>query len=282
MSIKISGIYIILNIDTQKAYIGQSNNVKYRWRKHKYELKSNIHFNSYLQNAYNKYGIDSFEFKILEECDQDIIDEREQYYIDLYKSLNRNFGYNLDSGGNHNKKHSKETIEKISRSNLGKKRSLETRERNRQANLGKKLTEEHKRKLSENNGKSMLSKKFTEETKRKMSESKIKYTITEEMENDIINGITRKDFNVKYNTAEPYRTYRKNNKDKIFPSNHGCSMRGKFHKEESKQKISDSKMKYKLDENMISDIENGMTRNKFKIKYGSEQPWRRYRHLQQP
>jgi group I intron endonuclease len=42
-----------------------------------------MHANPHLQNAYNKYGSLSFQISIIEECDQDNLLKREQYYIDL-------------------------------------------------------------------------------------------------------------------------------------------------------------------------------------------------------
>ena len=110
---KISGIYCIENIVNNKKYIGQSINIKYRWTHHKWCLNNNCHENKYFQNAWNKYGEENFKFYILEEC-SNLIDEKEKYYIDFYKTLIIDNGYNLDSGGNYNKKHSAITKMKIS------------------------------------------------------------------------------------------------------------------------------------------------------------------------
>ena len=96
---KICGIYSIENKTTHKKYIGQSVNIKNRWRCHKIDLKSNRHDNDYLQKAWNKYGQENFVFQILEECSEEMLNERERYYIDLYKTMNRDYGYNLKSGG---------------------------------------------------------------------------------------------------------------------------------------------------------------------------------------
>ena len=60
------GIYKITNLKNNKGYIGQSSDIKKRWRNHKFELKNNIHNNPYLQNAFNKYGEEAFEFRIIE------------------------------------------------------------------------------------------------------------------------------------------------------------------------------------------------------------------------
>ena len=49
------GIYKIENKVNGKVYIGQSVNIKKRWKQHKYELNSNNHVNKHLQASWNKY-----------------------------------------------------------------------------------------------------------------------------------------------------------------------------------------------------------------------------------
>lgn len=61
-----TGIYKITCLVNNKSYIGQSTSIKRRWATHKRELASGIHYNRYLQNAYNKYGKDNFTYEILE------------------------------------------------------------------------------------------------------------------------------------------------------------------------------------------------------------------------
>lgn len=92
-----SGIYIIRNIRNGKCYIGQTNNLKARWIKHKNFLKNNKHHNRHLQAAWNKYGAEEFVFEILEECPIEELDEKETYYIRKYETCIN--GYNLDEGG---------------------------------------------------------------------------------------------------------------------------------------------------------------------------------------
>lgn len=96
----ICGIYEIVNIKNNKKYIGQSIDIKERWKRHKYELNTKIHFNEHLQNAWDKYGEESFQFNILEVCSSELLDERECFYIDMYDAMNPENGYNLKNGGN--------------------------------------------------------------------------------------------------------------------------------------------------------------------------------------
>lgn len=61
-----SGIYQIRNKVNGKVYIGSSVRVEQRISTHKRHLLLNKHSNQKLQLAYNKYGIDNFEYSVLE------------------------------------------------------------------------------------------------------------------------------------------------------------------------------------------------------------------------
>ena len=89
------GIYGIKNIVNGKIYIGSSNNIQRRFRKHKTELNTKTHSNKYLERAYEKYGKNNFEFIILEECNLQELIQKEILYIKKYNSLNTLKGYNL-------------------------------------------------------------------------------------------------------------------------------------------------------------------------------------------
>lgn len=82
-------IYSITNLVNQKIYIGQTVNPTNRFAYHKNYLRNNKHDNPHLQNAWNKYGEQSFSFNIVE-CiivnDVDYLNEREQYWIDNTKA----------------------------------------------------------------------------------------------------------------------------------------------------------------------------------------------------
>ena len=108
-----SGIYYIKNLVNDKMYVGQTGDFTNRWAHHRNDLKNGKHHNVKLQNAWNKYGEDNFEFGVLEECEPDKLNERETYWIEHYDSLKN--GYNLSEGGDgiRGYKHTEEEIQKM-------------------------------------------------------------------------------------------------------------------------------------------------------------------------
>ena len=169
---KVSGIYCIENIITNQKYIGQSINIKYRWKKHVSALNSNTHDNSYLQNSWNKYGKDNFKFYIIETCDQELLNEKEIYYIEYYNTLDRNYGYNLKTGGQNCSTYCTDEIK--SKMSDAIKRSYENGDlKQRRSEATKqywKNPDNKSRILNENNP--MFGKHHTDESKKKMSEVK--------------------------------------------------------------------------------------------------------------
>ena len=130
---KKTGIYKIVNIKNNKIYIGSAVNIYNRFSSHKNLLNNNKHFNSHLQNSWNMYKKECFVFSVVEECKKEFLVEREEYYIQLYTSNNREKGYNIRSKCD---------------TNLGKKVSMETREKLRISHLGIKQTIESKEKIA--------------------------------------------------------------------------------------------------------------------------------------
>lgn len=152
----ICGIYCIENIVNGNKYIGQSKDCHKRWAKHKYEFKKGNHKNKHLQNSYDKYGLDSFSFYLLESCLFEELDDKEIFYIKELKTFNCETGYNMDGGGSKNKIISDETRKLISEKGIGRKCSEETKKKISDSRIGEKhwmkgkhLTDEHKKKMSD-------------------------------------------------------------------------------------------------------------------------------------
>lgn len=94
------GVYCIRNTVNGKRYVGKSKNIMRRFSEHKAAFKSGnkTKISYHLKNAVAKYGIDAFEFIILETMDvlDDVsLAELEVKYMDLFKSTDRRHGYNL-------------------------------------------------------------------------------------------------------------------------------------------------------------------------------------------
>lgn len=90
-----SGIYKISINDY--IYIGYTKDFSYRKSTHFNKLKKNKHHNKYAQNVYNKYQ--SFTFEIIEKCSEDILIEREKFWIDFHGFPNNDKLLNILEGG---------------------------------------------------------------------------------------------------------------------------------------------------------------------------------------
>lgn len=122
---KFCGIYKIQNLENGKVYIGASRNILLRWYQHKYDLRNFRHHSEHLQKAWIKYGEDSFQFDIIECCEERDLNNKEKFYIQLYKSNDKNYGYNIFDGGNtHNVP--EETKKKLSLIHMGMTHNEET------------------------------------------------------------------------------------------------------------------------------------------------------------
>lgn len=138
-----SGVYSIYNKTENKYYIGSSvRDVDFRLRDHISALNLNKHRNSYLQNAWNKYGQDDFVLEVLEYHLKEYCISMEQYWMNLLNTTNRSCGYNLApvAGNSLGQKRTPEQCLNISKAvkgkrvgklnpNYGKTWSKETREK---------------------------------------------------------------------------------------------------------------------------------------------------------
>ena len=93
----VTGIYKITNQETGECYIGQAADVAKRWKDHaKCGLGIDTPAGNKLYKAIQEYGIWNFSWELLEQCNRVDLDEKERYYIQLYKSYE--FGYNSNKG----------------------------------------------------------------------------------------------------------------------------------------------------------------------------------------
>jgi hypothetical protein len=100
-------IYSITNLINNKFYIGLTTqaNPYDRWKQHlqlarnKNNLsESNSAHSMPIIRAIHKYGPDNFKFRIVEECDDNIVNKREIFWIEKLNAYGKN-GYNITLGG---------------------------------------------------------------------------------------------------------------------------------------------------------------------------------------
>ena len=147
-------VYVHINKINKKRYVGiTSQKPEYRWNRGK-----GYKNNSYFVSAIKKYGWDGFEHVILRTgLTKDQAIRYEKTLIEMWKTKDRMFGYNLTDGGEGTVGYvpPKELREKWSKIRTGTKRSSDTK---------KKMSDAHKR----------MSDEKRLEKNRKISESKYK------------------------------------------------------------------------------------------------------------
>ena len=79
------GIYKIKNLQTNKVYIGSSNDLEKRKKQHFSELREKRHINKELQKDFSLYGENNFRFQVVEYTWRNNRLEREQAWIDKCK-----------------------------------------------------------------------------------------------------------------------------------------------------------------------------------------------------
>ena len=169
--IYIGWIYMIINKINNKIYVGQTinkNGYKKRWNQHKNELRKNSHHNIFLQNSWNKYGEENFEFILLHELIFNTEEERkkilnliEKIYIIGWNLLDDRYGYNIAEGGSDGNPLYGKSVEELELINL--KNSISTKIW--WSSLNKEEYENMCRILSENSA--WWGRKHTEESKKK-------------------------------------------------------------------------------------------------------------------
>jgi group I intron endonuclease len=93
-------IYLLLNVINGKYYIG-------KWRGHSVADRIRMHVReaargskTRIHNAIRKNGIDNFKLHVIYQAqDASELAECERYFISLFKSCDREIGYNITTGG---------------------------------------------------------------------------------------------------------------------------------------------------------------------------------------
>lgn len=152
------GIYKITS-PTGRIYIGQSIDIERRFSQYR-RIDSQVKSSVKLYRSLTKHGSDNHKFEVIDECCIDELNERERFYQVVYDATS---DYNLNCILVNTKKRrrvckpmSEKQKKQISAVHKGKKVSEETRAKIRAARAKQIITEEHKRKISENSGSARL------------------------------------------------------------------------------------------------------------------------------
>ena len=96
-------IYKVTNNINNKVYVGKSIlNIHKRFKEHLNDSKNLKLQHRPLYNAMKKYGQENFYVELIEEVDNSILDDREKYWINYYRSyvgFEDCCGYNATLGG---------------------------------------------------------------------------------------------------------------------------------------------------------------------------------------
>lgn len=108
-------IYKITNNINENIQIGQTNiSVEERFKAHCYcsfnhrQTKGKDEYYYPIHQAIRKYGVENFSVEILEECSQELLNQREIYWIKFYDSYHN--GYNATLGGDGNSRYDYDEI----------------------------------------------------------------------------------------------------------------------------------------------------------------------------
>lgn len=140
-----SGIYAIINKSSGLIYIGLTHNFRKRKIAHLYGLRNKKHRNKWLQEDFNIGGESAFLFIIVEKVKPGSLNEREQFYMDLFE-----YKYNVILFSDR-RQFTKEHRKNLSIAHKGNKHTQEAKakigaaSKGNRYRVGVKLSEEHKK-----------------------------------------------------------------------------------------------------------------------------------------
>jgi len=105
-----TGVYLIENVANGRRYVGSASSLKKRFREHRRQLDTGKHHSRFLQRAWNKYGPLFFRFTVVAYCSRDDLLFYEQRLID---GLKPDYNTCPIAGSRLGSKHSDETREKL-------------------------------------------------------------------------------------------------------------------------------------------------------------------------
>lgn len=90
---KSSGIYLIKSLVDSAGYVGSAKNLCMRFNTHRAEMRKGKAINRKVEAKLEKYGLNNFEFHLLELVPIEELSEREQFHVDSFKGecLNMQF-----------------------------------------------------------------------------------------------------------------------------------------------------------------------------------------------
>ena len=147
---KISAVYKITNTVTGDFYIGSSNDVKRRWKEHKCPSYLKNYPNNQLYQDMRKYGLDKFDFQVLEEVEESFLKEAEQKFIELLKPT-----YNSIRANGWDIERYKETKKEYQKSDKGKESQKEYQKTEKGKKSRKKANNKYQNQLCCYNGETL-------------------------------------------------------------------------------------------------------------------------------
>ena len=90
----VSGIYKVVHKPSGKVYIGSSVDIAARWKNHRTGLLRGKHHSVSLQETFNRDGLHSFSFVLLEQCAREDLAPKEMEWLSRYDSMNMDKGFN--------------------------------------------------------------------------------------------------------------------------------------------------------------------------------------------